>query len=104
MAEFREVMMHMHRMCSTYDNCESCPLCGTPHSGMHGCDMSCDNEVDVCIVEAAVMDWAAKHPEPRYPTWSKYLYERGWEYCDEIPAHIAKKLVIEPISGGEQDG
>lgn len=75
-------------------------------------------------VDNIVMDWAAKHPEPRYPTWKEWQdtnfpnndalmrpcifeseeyfnckQEIGCEKCmnNPIPADIAEKLHINPI-------
>jgi hypothetical protein len=71
------------------------------------------------LVEAAVMRWAAEHPEPVYPTWGEWLVaqdiitEYGRIECggsgvcgvftdkggQPIPADIAQKLGIEPKEG-----
>ena len=80
-------------------------------------------------VDRVVMDWAAAHPEPRYPTWNEWykatfpnsnfhtipcpsmFYKicetsnyHGEVECYEcrnqpIPADIAEKLGIKPIGG-----
>lgn len=76
------------------------------------------------VLEQEIMDWAAKHPEPRYPSWKEWWEEKfpnadslirpcmfeseeyfgcknfiGCEQCinTPIPADIAEKLHIKPI-------
>lgn len=82
MAEYREVMKHLKRMCEYYEQCgPDCPLyvradgevriCGCSASvntlvGMH---TQCD------VTESKVMKWAAEHPE--YPTWMELLLHMG---------------------------
>ena len=75
--------------------------------------------------ERIVMDWVAKHPEPRYPSWSetwrrlfpdarytpcpesefgiKMECKGGCKECLDkpIPADIAEKLGIKPIGGSD---
>lgn len=121
MAEFTEVMRQAQRMCEAFRDgfCYKCPIgniegleCGiTPMTGM-----DCEE------VERRVMQWAAEHPEPVYPSW-----EDGWKQlfpeavyvpcpdqyfgydsrceryggCNQckaspIPADIAEKLGIKP--------
>lgn len=115
MAEFQEVMRQYKRMCRYYPACEECPL----YNMYAGC--SCSR----CIrdypdeAERIIMDWAAEHPEPRYPTWKEWVDRdfpvklcicvRNFAYvecsatCEEcwnkpIPTDIAQKLGINPIT------
>lgn len=133
MAEFQEVMKQAKRMCRSFGaSCDGCKL--------HWLD-----EVALCVfggtpeawrtnkmtdAECIVMDWAASHPEPRYPTWKEWQdtnfpnndalmrpcifeseeyfgcsrLETGCGKCmnKPIPADIAEKLGIKPI-GGDAD-
>lgn len=108
MAEFREVMRQINRMCSHYSNCEDsgCPLfdeCG--NLGAYS-----SNEKQAERIERAVSAWAAEHPEPIYPTWYEWLKNMGLTFHDaesswigfterihhSIPADIAQKLRVEP--------
>jgi hypothetical protein len=114
-------------MCDSLGSCDECPVresftaidCPIVYRG-----------VDMTDIEQPVMDWAEKHPEPRYPSWHdawKQLFPDGQgspcptsygmkyepEWCgrDEcykcrnrpIPADIAEKLGIKPI-GEANDG
>lgn len=80
-------------------------------------------------MEKNIMQWAAEHPEPVYPTWAEWQaknFPEGAAYicllnftdrkvCDEwgscvecraepIPADIAEKLGIKPIENKGGDG
>lgn len=135
MAEFCKVMRQAARMCASHrkdctgcglvKDCMVCPFEGMPENW----------QVRACklvSIEHIVMDWAAKNPEPRYPTWNEWykatfpnsnyhtipcpsmFYKicetsnyHGEMECYEcknrpIPADIAEKLGIKPI-GGEED-
>lgn len=71
----------------------------------------------IANIEKEVMEWAAEHLEPIYPTWGEWLYEMGIvglepsprydenyqmeHFCtpkinSPIPADIAQKLGITP--------
>lgn len=129
MAEFYEVMKQAKRMCRSFgaacDGCKLhwfdgetlCLLSGTPQT-WHDSKMQ--------DAERIVMDWAEKHPEPRYPTWEEwhktnfpdarpnicpnyFMSNKPLGTCavsckkcanTPIPADIAKKLGIKPIGGG----
>lgn len=71
---------------------------------------------DAKLVEEIVMAWAAKHPEPVYPTWHDYLHSIGVLYKKHtaggdvteihwgnmmapIPAELAQKLGLHPKEG-----
>lgn len=122
MAEFQDVVKHGKRMCNAYD-CKECPL-GSAVGDICLITITADDEA--ADIERIVMDWAAKHPEPRYPSWHeawKQLFPDGQgspcpaaygmkyepEWCGSgdckrcknrpIPADIAKQLGIKPIGG-----
>lgn len=112
MAEFQEIAIQRNRMCSSYVTCDMCELTGL------GCMGTVNENLDK--IERIIMDWAAAHPEPRYPTWNEWYQEclpdapfkcrRAFMYtscgtraCDAclsepIPADIAQKLGIKPIT------
>ena len=112
MAEFQEVMRQRARMCKSLGAvCYYCELEGV------GCDGSVLENLD--RVERTIMDWAADHPEPRYPTWKEWqeatfpearnqlcinhFAQAECKVCTEcrskpIPADIAQKLGIQPIT------
>lgn len=127
MAEFFVVMKHAKRMCAAHESrCDRCPF---GHSD--GCPFDFFKHhmksFDFNEVEHIVMDWAAKNPESRYPTWAEWqkanfpnastdMCPRAFGImcvseciaisCDEctdqhIPADIADKLGIKQI--GEKD-
>lgn len=110
MAEFAQVMKDWRRMCKAYtSNCDKCPLCNLECGAVpRNIKYHTDGQI-----EAIVKTWAAKHPEPKYPTWWKYLcmiglipdslgYKTLGEVTveqlmnTEIPADIAQKLGLEP--------
>lgn len=127
MAEFTEVVKQAKRMCGQIADCNGCPL-NLPE----GCKIqsySLPDKWDVEELEKAadiVMDWAAKHPEQRYPSWSetwrrlfpdarytpcpesefgiKMECKGGCKACldEPIPADIAEKLGVK-LSGGKDD-
>lgn len=124
MSEFTEVMRQAKRLCAAhYGMCSTnnCPL----DSG-EACRLNIDPDgEDYNELERIIMDWAAGHPEPVYPSW-----EEGWRLlfpdancvpcpdsfgikygvpecahlaCTDcksrpIPAEIAEKLGIKPIT------
>ena len=134
MAEFQEVMKQAKRMCNGMGaSCSGCPMNNNDNVCiMIGSKtrMRLPEEFDMDMLTKAehiVMDWAAKSPEPRYPTWKEWQKanfpdaaiqigpcrftskERaacsckyGCEECfnQPIPADIAEKLGIKPIGGG----
>lgn len=133
MAEFCEVMKQAQRMCESHGNdCTGCAL----HKEDYVCPF--DNLPDtvdlreMAEVERIVMDWAAKNPEPKYPTWNQwwkntfpdaakhFLPCKGYfmglgerhkvcripcEVCNNqpIPADIAEKLGVKPIGGSTDE-
>lgn len=114
MAEFQEVMRQYKRMC--YGKaCSDCDFYKFKMSLSH--QMACLRFLKEYPVEAEalVMNWAAEHPEPVYPTWVEYLVGIGvipheirletedalmdTHLLKPIPADIAQKLGIEPKEG-----
>ena len=119
MAEFIEVMRQAKRMCKAFTDghCSECPI---GDAKVLECGITVTAEMNCEEVERRVMQWAAEHPEPVYPSW-----EEGWGQmfpgacetpcpndhfginikcnisCAEchkrpIPAEIAEKLGIKP--------
>ena len=110
MTEFSEVMRQFDRMCKEHAGCVDCPL-ATKGSIETKCSIgSFIDESE--YVEREVMQWAAEHPEPVYPTWVDWLVmvgvlgretRHGHDYYfvesamfKPIPADIAEKLGLEP--------
>lgn len=128
MAEFQTVIQEAARICREHAGCGNCPLREMVNMADIYCPIPNVRKLNAAKVEAAVMDWAAEHPEPRYPSWheawkqlfpdgqgspcpSAYgmRYEPEWCGSDDckrckyrpIPADIAEKLGIKPIWGSE---
>lgn len=121
MAEFQEVMRQGKRMCERRDACGSCPIFKAKIS----CPVVCyENDRPLVNAERIIMEWAAEHPEPRYPTWEEWQKATfpearnqicinhfapptncrlGCKLCrrEPIPAEIAQKLGIQPIEEKE---
>lgn len=132
MAEYTEVMRQARRMCVAINDCEKCPVV----TMTAGCYLKLSPQFvhgdDIAEVERIVMQWAAEHPEPKYPSWNKgwnklfpnavtkvppcpkhFLDNARWDsLCDgracseclnsSIPADIAERLGIKPIGGKEE--
>lgn len=114
MAEFQEVMKQRNRMCKHYlsidHNCKNCPL----DRAKEGTMLQCFRYVAEYYQKAenVIMEWAAEHPEPVYPTWEEWLQSvgvmessegllrrtKGQLYIDGIPAHaVPTAKVLQPI-------
>ena len=130
MAEFTEVMRQAKRMCEAHgDTCLECPVDNGDTCAFMRSPWNLTEE-EMAEVERIVMDWAAAHPEPRYPTWKEWQdanfpnndalmrpcifeseeyfnckQENGCETCmnKPIPADIAEKLGIKPIGGSDDE-
>ena len=98
-------MRQWGRLCTQHcaenaDDCDGCLLGGT-RADVCG-SYAKDNAEDAKELERLVMEWAAEHPEPVYPTWAEYLMHvyQDVSYArilgETIPADIAEKLGIEP--------
>lgn len=127
MAEFTEVMRQYNRLCAEYRSgrhekyCNECPV----SSVLNGKNATCTEVMrsDPEWFEKTVMDWAAEHPEPVYPTWREWqnsMFPDAHKFvkpCEfgrrdrfncvdnitcvecmeqQIPADIAEKLGIKP--------
>lgn len=128
MAEFVEIMKQARRLCEEQQNMDCCVRC--PMQGKEGCMVAADVEnIDYVEAERKIMDWVAEHPEPVYPSWYQYQEtsfpgHTRWicpmmfgvecpsksatttQTCtacrnNPIPAEIAEKLGIKPITQGE---
>lgn len=121
MAQFTEVMRQARRMCEAFSDghCSECPI---GNANALECGITVTSEMDCEEVERRVMQWAAEHPEPVYPTWNEWqnvmfpdadrdigpcvfgshdrfnCSEKTCDTCKEqqIPADIAEKLGIKP--------
>lgn len=129
MAEYQRVIQEAARICREHDECDNCPLREMVYSADICCPIKIMCELDTAKVDAAVMDWAEAHPEPKYPSWNEawrqlfpnahnekapcpcfflaterveqFCYGNDCIDCKElpIPAEIAEKLGIKPIGG-----
>ena len=113
MAGFVTVMSQFMRLCDSYKHCDDCPV------NQAGFNCDCDHlgysKTGAAELEHIIMQWAAEHPEPVYPTWWEWLFGIGavtrkvkpdvasnlieTGLLDPIPADIAEKLGIEPKEG-----
>ena len=121
MAQFSEVMKQAKRMCESFSDghCSDCPI---GNANALECGITVTSEMDCKEVERRVMQWAAEHPEPVYPTWREWqnsvfpdaeidiapctFVSRDRFKCEgktcyvcmeqQIPADIAEKLGIKP--------
>ena len=121
MAKFTEVMRHARMMCESFSDghCSECPI---GDANALECGIAITSEMDCEEVERRVMQWAAEHPEPVYPTWREWqnsvfqdaaiditpctFGSRDRFKCEgktcyvcmdqQIPADIAEKLGIKP--------
>ena len=94
MAEFSEAMKQLARMANACNGkCDKCPL---DNSTLCTSPWCFGNTEGIAEAEQIVMQWAAEHPEPVYPTWWDWLAARGLDPDDPIPADIAQKLGQEP--------
>ena len=124
MAQFSEVMRQAKRMCEAFNDsdCRECPIGDADELE---CGITVTSWMDCEEVERRVMQWAAEHPEPVYPTWREWQHSMfpdadvrispctfgsrdrfncEGKMCDEcmeqqIPADIAEKLGIKPKEG-----
>lgn len=125
MSEFSEVMRQAKRMCESFSDghCSECPI---GDANALECGITVTSKMDCEEVERRVMQWAAEHPGPVYPTWDEWqksvfpdaeiditpcafgsrdrlncFLEKKCSTCKEqqIPADIAEKLGIKPKEG-----
>ena len=128
MAKFTEVMRQAKRICTVHGGICSYRCCPLADGEKCRLNVNLDGE-DYNELERIIMDWAAKHPEPVYPSWKegwKQLFPNGIdtpcpsEYdakyghdCSKlsclnckrrsIPAEVAEKLGIKPIDHQSED-
>lgn len=122
MAQFSEVMRQAKRMCESFSDghCSECPI---GDANVLECGITVTSWMDCEEVERRVMQWAAEHPEPVYPTWDEWqnsvfpdaeidiipctfgsrdrlncFLNKKCSTCkvQQIPADIAEKLGIKP--------
>ena len=96
--EFLEVMRQLDKLCCQNNCGPECPMD----------ENDCCKKIGYCSdprlaerIERVVMQWAADHPDPIYPTWQEWFdtFESGIDVDEPIPADIAQKLEIEPKEG-----
>lgn len=118
MAEFQEVMKQWGRLCSEHcakynDDCDGCLLGGTRADVCAAYARDCADAG--AEIENLVIQWAAEHPEPVYPTWFEWLASinvipkvvvpdvvdvlMDIGILTPIPSDIAQKLGIEAKEG-----
>ena len=109
-ANFQDVMHNWKRMCKHYWNGDmdvdcsmECPLSRVwcPLVDIAIKDVS---QIETDRLEPIVMAWAEDHPEPKYPTWYRWISDiNGGAVVDHafllqsIPADIAEKYSIAPL-------
>lgn len=112
MAEFQEVMKQYGRMCETQKLCtDACPLNNHESSICYTVGRAI-TDTSIEQVEQIIMDWAAAHPEPVYPTWMEWLCTIGLcepdgegyrirveEFKKPMPPYIAQTLGVRPKEG-----
>jgi len=110
MAEFQDVMRQWVRARkATASSCEENVLSVYP--------LETYDDALIADIERNVMQWAADHPEPVYPTWGEWLEKQGvvktvlspryeengasyytpmYEITNPIPGDIAEKPGLKP--------
>ena len=102
MAEFRFIMRQRRRMCDAADRkCGGCALQGMD-CGISAMSSNPDEYEDL------ILQWAAEHPEPDYPSFMDWLrkmypqlegmsdFDAIWFLLEtKIPADIAQKLGLD---------
>lgn len=67
MAEFVDVVKQKARMCRVINNCAVCNL--SYHNNSKGLNCTVFMMEHPEEAEKIIMEWAAAHPEPKYPSW-----------------------------------
>lgn len=82
MSEFTEIMKQARRMCEAFrdGHCSECPI---GDAKVLECGITVTAKMDCNEVERRVMQWAAEHPEPVYPSW-----EDGWKQLFPEAAYV----------------
>lgn len=82
MAEFTEVMRQAKRLCAAHGS--MCSMRNCPLDSGEACRLLPDHDgEDFSELERIIMDWAAEHPEPVYPSW-----EEGWRQLFPETCHV----------------
>ena len=98
MAEFQDVMRHAKRMCKEHDECGACALREMADKADIYCPIQTMRKLDTAKVEAAVMDWAAKNPEPVYPSWREVWKQLFPDSRDCVaPCHFMSLNSVEKL-------
>lgn len=93
MAEFQVVMKQAKRMCESYgDDCARCALYRRGEECLFDCPPNAWNVNAQSDVERIVMDWAEKHPEPRYPSWNE-AWKQLFPDAEESFAPCLKRML-----------
>lgn len=119
MAEFAKIMRHARRLCAARGGICFGSNCHLDNGKACRLDIYLNGE-DYNELERIIMDWAAEHPEPVYPSWDEAwknlfpgavkapcpraffgcecMVDIGCAKCGSrpIPAEIAEKLGIKP--------
>lgn len=91
MAEFTEIMRQAKRLCAAHGS--TCTTNNCPLDGGEACRLNIDLDgEDYNELERIIMDWAAEHPEPVYPTWKD-----GWKQL--FPEADIKRVFCPEIFG-----
>ena len=81
--EFQEFLRQYRRMCSSYTQSVACPIFSVSQSCERCLVTMCQKPA---MFELMVMEWAAEHPEPVYPTWKEWMESTFPDGCiDDIP-------------------
>ena len=82
MAKFKEVMKQWARMCDSHSDCYSCPMRKEEDLPYTLCSEGGIRSVEAPErAEEVIMNWAADHPEPVYPTWGEYQEYNRFRPC-----------------------
>lgn len=90
--EFVEVIKQFNRICNSHAECAGCPISEQMHSFcLDDCKFNLLEEA--VKMEAVITEWAAEHPEPKYPSWWQYLADIG------VLPHELTPAQIDPVDG-----
>lgn len=88
MADYCSVIKQFNRMCNYYKDCHDCPMRPIGRPEDRGKDEAVQNMCRAFafyssrVFEYRILEWAAKHPEPVYPTWYEWLKDNGLTFHD----------------------
>ncbi len=101
MAEFKDVIRQQKRMCEANDKCAKCPLGSMDHDCRFAAMIDGDyDQAEAEVIERIVMDWAAKNPELRYPTWNEW-HEANFPKSagGPCPCNFMERSRVEQVHG-----